>query len=119
MKQVGYSFKSHEKHGELLRNLQEVGGLDYCPEGPLEDIVQWLTLCYIGEPSYGPFSQSRNVFYSNTGAPMAIEVIQSSKKDISEVVSNLESDPAIRSECGNKNVARRFQDIVDATSTST
>jgi hypothetical protein len=89
MEKVGYSFKSHGKHGELLRNLMEVGGLNHCPDELLPDLLEWLVLCYIGESSFGRRSGYRKVFYSNTGAPLALEIIESCQRDISKIISTL------------------------------
>lgn len=115
MNKAGFSFKSHDKHGELLRNLMEVGGLNHCPDDVLPDILEWLVLCYIGEPSFGQWSSSRRVFYSNTGAPLAFEIIKTCERDITAVAKDLgDSSKRIRQMCKDEHVARRFQEILDS-----
>jgi len=114
MNKIGHSFKSHMKHGELLRNFQEVGGLDYCPDNIIEKTLEWLMLCYIGEPSFGYQSRFRTVYYSNVGAPIALEIIRNCKKSLREVIEKLEkTSKAIKQACSNEHVARRFQTILD------
>ena len=115
MDAVGCSFRSHEQHGELLRNLIEVGGLDYCTDEFLEQMVEWLILCYIGEPGgYGDYGVNRRVFYSNTGAPIALEILATTSRDIEGLVQRLErSSVRIRRSCQDEYVARRFQRILD------
>lgn len=115
MKKVGHSFRSHGQHGELLRNFKEVGGLDYCPDNLLEETLEWLILCYIGEPGgYGYFGRNRKVFYSNVGAPLALEIIQNCRKPLKDTVSRLEnSSDSIKRTCQDEYVARRLQTILD------
>jgi hypothetical protein len=115
MKTVGYAFRSNEKHGELLRNLQELGGLDYCPKAEMKQIVKWLVLCFLGEPSFGRYSSSRRVFFSNIGAPIAFSILSSSQRDVGPVVNELRSnDRDVRSACGrSEHIERRFQEILD------
>jgi len=115
MNKVGLSFKSHKEHGELLRNLTELGGVNHCPDELLPELVEWLILCYIGESSYGRWSGYRRVFYSNSGAPLSLEILRNCEKDISSIVKDLgESSKRIKQECADEYVARRFQEILDS-----
>jgi hypothetical protein len=114
MSRTGYSFRSHDKHGELLRNLLEVGGLNYCPDELLPNMLEWLILCYIGEESFGHWGNYRRVFFSNTGAPLALEIIKNCEKDIAAVVKSVgESSKRIKQECNDEHVARRYQQVLD------
>jgi len=114
MKMNSYGFKSYKQHGELLRNFREVGGLDYCPNEIISDILEWLVLCYIGEPSYGIYSSSRKVFYSNVGAPLALEIMEESQKDIFKIIKDLsKKSNQVKYAIQNPYVARRYQEIMD------
>lgn len=115
MEKTGYSFTSHQKHGELLRNLQELGGLDFCPDDIMRKIIKWLILCYIGEPGFGPYSCARRVFYSNIGAPLSLEILRTSFKDIHAIVTELhKKSHEVKNACGaSEHMERRFQDILD------
>ena len=62
MKSKSYHWTSHGAHGELLRNLEEVGGLDYCPEELLDEYLEWLVLCFLGEPGGYGMGINRRVF---------------------------------------------------------
>lgn len=52
MSRTGYSFKSHDK----------LGGLNYCPDELLPNMIEWLILCYIGEESFDHGGNFRRVF---------------------------------------------------------
>jgi hypothetical protein len=115
MQKTGHSFRSHQKHGELLRNLQELGGLDFCPDELTPRLIKWLILCYIGEPSFGQYSRSRRVFYSNIGAPLALKILSGTYKDIYDIVVHLrKKNREIKNACSiSEYVERRFQEILD------
>lgn len=113
--QTGYSFKSHQSHGELLRNFQEVGGLKHCPEESTNDILDWLILCYIGEPGgYGDFGRNRSVFYSNVGAPICYSIIEEAGRDLSSLITNRSlENQHIKNSIQNDHVSRRFESLLD------
>lgn len=114
MKSTGNSFKSNNQHGELLRNLKEIGGLDYIKEPALTNYVRWLVECYIGQESFGRYSNIRKVFYSNSGAKLSLELLTETSQPILPIVQNLgKKDNDIMTSNLNKNVASRFQDIID------
>jgi hypothetical protein len=115
MRQVGYQWGSFRSHGELLRNLGEIGGLDYCPDEALVQYVEWLVLCYIGEPGGYGLGVNRKVFSSNTGAPLALKLITGTSRDISAIVADLEKKSKdVRSALGSEHVARRYHSILDS-----
>lgn len=115
MAKIGYSWGAHNSHGELLRNLEEIGGLEFCPEECLQQYVEWLVLCYIGSSggrtSYG---NVRNVFYSNIGAPIALNLLTNKARNILPIVSALETgSKSVAYAVSDEHVARRFQSILD------
>lgn len=114
MKVTGYSFKSNNQHGELLRNLKEIGGLDYIKEPALTNIVRWLVECYIGEKSFGYYRNMRKVFYSNTGAKLSLEILTKTSQKILPIVQKLgKEDKNIMTSNLDKNVENRYQNIID------
>jgi len=115
MTKVGYSWGAHNSHGELLRNLEEIGGLEFCPEESLGQYVEWLVLCYIGSSggrtSYG---NVRNVFYSNVGAPIALNLLKIKSRNFYPIVAALEKgSKSVRYATSDEHVARRFNSILD------
>lgn len=115
MSKVGYSWGAHNSHGELLRNLEEIGGLEFCPEEFLSQYVEWLVLCYIGSSggrtSYGNI---RNVFYSNVGAPIAMNLLKIKSRNVYPIVAALEEgSKSVRYAISDEHVARRFNSILD------
>ncbi len=115
LKAIGPTFRGHKKHGEILRGLLEIGGLQYCPKELLSDFLYWLILCYIGERSFGYWSQIRKVYYSDIGAPLALEIIRTCPHKIYQQVEDLGHQKDIKSLCHeSESVARRFEEILDA-----
>jgi hypothetical protein len=115
MKRTSFHWKSHSSHGELLRNLEEIGGLDHCPDEILDEFLEWLVLCYIGEPGGYGMGINRRVFYSNIGAPIAMRILRDANLKLSERVAKLrKSSKRVKAGCGDEHVARRFEDILDA-----
>ena len=115
MRVIVYSWVAHESHGELLRNFEEIGGLEFCPNQYIEKYVEWFVLCFIGSPggrtSYGNI---RHVFYSNVGAPIALRLLQNKSINIAEIVAGLEkSSKPLKHALGDEHVARRFHSILD------
>jgi hypothetical protein len=115
MQKISYSWGAHNSHGELLRNFQEIGGLEFCPKESLTEFVEWLVLCYIGSAggltSYGNI---RNVYYSNIGAPIAFKILKESVQNITNIVSELEkTSRSVSIAVTNEHVARRYNLILD------
>ncbi|HPC43033.1 MAG TPA: hypothetical protein PLD91_19110 [Spirochaetota bacterium] len=112
--EVGYGFKKNQSHGELLRNFMEIGGLEFCPEELLIQFVEWLILCYLGESSFGPYSSSRKVFFSNIGAPLSLEILKTSHRVTKKLIHDIASRSRnVRSAKNYQYVDRRFQEIID------
>lgn len=115
MVSIGHDFKSYTKHGKLLREFREVGGLECCPDEVLPGMIEWLCQCYIGEKSFGYYSSGRQVYYSNIGAPLSKEILLDSKHKVSssleEVITGSE---AIQRECHWTHCKKRAQDLIDA-----
>ena len=80
----------------------------------LRDLRKWLILCYIGEKSFGQWRSYRLVFYSNTGAPLAFDILKACAKDISSlIIAAGDSNEEIKHSCRDEYVARRYQNLVD------
>ena len=114
MEKTGFSFRSHAQHGDLLRNLKEVGGLAFVPEESKPAYLEWLILCYIGEPGGYGMGYNRKVFYSNVGAPLASDLIKDHVESLKAAFDCLKkSSKRMKAELGNQHVARRFESISD------
>ena len=78
-------------------------------------MVEWLCLCYIGEQSFGRYSSSRKVFYSNIGASLSQEILLDSKHKVNPIIAGIISaSKEIKSECKWQYCQRRAQDLIDA-----
>lgn len=114
MENVGYTFRSHAQHRELLGKFQEVGGLAHCPEDLLIPIVEWLVLCHIGEPGGYGQGLNRRVFFSNVGAPMAFQLIRDHAERVRPAFTKIDADSkSIKRAILDPNVARRLEELRD------
>ena len=115
MKNVSYRWTQHSRHGELLRNLEEVGGIEFCPDELMDDFLEWLVMCFIGEPGgYGRMGSNRRVFYSDVGAPIALRILQSATKlEFARLERLRKKSGLVRTACQNEFVQRRFERILD------
>jgi hypothetical protein len=115
MKTIGFDFRSNDKHGNLLRELREIGGLEFCHDEVVPRMIEWLCQCYIGERSFGRYSESRPVFYSNIGAQIAKEILIDSKHKVSSLIEGIiAKSKSIQKECKWQYCQRRTQDLIDA-----
>ncbi|MEK4011736.1 hypothetical protein [Peribacillus sp. FSL M8-0224] len=116
LESTGYHWDNNDKHGELLRDLKEVSGTIHCSEEIIkDDIIEWLIMCYLGEPGgYGYHGRHRPVFYSNSGAPLAFEIIQEDSNITLQDINRIKGKShEIKKQISNKYVMRRFQEILD------
>lgn len=114
MQRTSYRWKKHAAHGELLRDLQEIGGLDYCPDKLLDDYLEWLVLCYIGEPGGYGMGFNRRVFYSNVGAPISLKILRDTERPVGKRIEKFQDkSKRVKAACSNEFVARRFESILD------
>lgn len=113
MKQVGHQWRKHAEHGELLRNLQELGGLEHIPDDLLSEYLEWLSLCYIGEPGGYGAGYQRKVFYSNIGAPIAKEILKDAKRPIAKTLEKLRTTARMKIGLADESISRRFESIID------
>lgn len=121
LNETGYHWDNNDKHGELLRDLKEVGGITNCSDQSVKDeIIEWLIMCYIGEPGgYGHYGRSRPVFFSNTGAPLSFEILSEDPKiTLGDITRIMNVSSKIKRQISNKFIMRRFQEILDFYSQS-
>lgn len=113
--EIGYHWANHSKHGEVLRDLKEVGGLTYCPKEIKQPIVDWLVQCYVGEPGgYGYYGRSRKVFYSNSGAPLSYELLSEDETLTIDMVQKVyKNNKHFQRLCEDKFIKSRYQEILD------
>jgi hypothetical protein len=115
MEKVGSNWSAYAEHGDLLRGFQEYGGIDSCPPVPQKSILKWLVKTYIGTPggvtSYG---NVRNVYYSNSAAPIIRSIFEESKSNLRPMLDDLKKSKSISSLLADKHIARRFETLLDA-----
>lgn len=114
MKEVGYRWDCYDEHGELLRSFKDIGGLEHCPVPVRKKILKWLVLAYIGtEGGRTSYGHVRNVFYSNTAAPIVKELISNASELVREELISLEENKTIKRTITTEHVQRRFDNLLD------
>jgi hypothetical protein len=116
---VGYGWRNHPQHGDLLDDLEDVGGLALAPTEPRRDIVLCLTLCYLGEPGgYGWHGRNRSVFYSDAAAHRIERLVKAASADVKEDLEAARNDRRVSAAIRNAQIARRFERLLDLTDVS-
>lgn len=114
MHAVGTNWGGYEKHGDVIRSFTEVGGFIFCPAGPKEKILKYLVLTYMGSrggrTTYGNI---REVYYSNSAAPLVEDIITTDRKLIADDLRALRSDRDVQEKCEYSHIARRFENLID------
>lgn len=117
LKDVGTDWTEFNKHGEILRTLKELGGLMYTPPKVRLRIVHWMVSTYIGEPGgYGHMGRNRKVFYSDTAAPLILEILRDSAQNVGDDIRSCEKLPDVERAITNTHIARRYQTLLDIVS---
>jgi hypothetical protein len=114
LEKVGYRWDKYKEHRPLLEELEDIGGLEFCPPDVQESIVKWMILAYMGERGgYGMFGTNRPVFYSNIAAPIIERILKEVDGSIVEQINKLQDDKDIKKAMSNKLVARRYEELLD------
>jgi hypothetical protein len=114
MEQVGPQWRKHAQHGELLRSFKDVGGLQYCPQDARVPILKWLVFAYIGESGgRTSFGNVREVFYSNTAAPLIEELISASADLVRDDLLAVFKDREVQRACYTVHIKRRLESLND------
>jgi len=119
MNQVGHHWSAFNQHGELLRGFREFGAFAHAPPEQRRELVKWLVLLYVGSSggrtSYG---NVRNVFYSNSGAPIAAELISEQAAVVKADLVALRTDQELARRMGDPHLARRYEALLDLVADS-
>ncbi|MBU4198367.1 MAG: hypothetical protein KKG09_09100 [Verrucomicrobia bacterium] len=117
MHAIGTSWGAYEKHGDVIRSFTEVSGFIFCPDDPKEKILKYLVLTYLGSrggrTTYG---NVREVFYSNSAAPLIEDIITTDRKLIADALRTLRDDRDVKGKCEYSYIARRFENLIDLLS---
>src|SRR5690606_8507654 len=82
--------------------LEDIGGLKYCPSEHYEDILKALVVFYIGERSYGPYSGTRPVFFSNGAAPIITRIIENDAAKANPILESFRKKKPIKNDIEDK-----------------
>ncbi|WP_163513714.1 hypothetical protein [Fodinicola acaciae] len=114
---IGHDWRSHAEHGGPLRSITEYGGLGAAPDPVHENMTKWMALCYIGEEGGYGAGRRRPVFFSNSAAPIIEELFKNDRARVGSALERLQSNPDIVEACKYGPTARRYQDLLDLTTT--
>ncbi len=114
MVSIGFEWTNYPNHEALLSELEDFGGLSFCPAAARGPVVLWMVLCYLGEPGgYGTYGRNRKVFYSNVAAPRIEEMVRAAGKSIQEDLEQAKKDSRVVAKMKDIHVARRFDQLLD------
>lgn len=119
LSQIGYGWRNHTEHGDVLDDLEDIGGLILAPPEPRRAIMRWLTICYLGEPGgYGWYGRNRAVFYSNAAAHRIERLVKAAGGDVKADLEAVRTDRRVAAAIQNTDIARRFEQLLDLTDAS-
>ena len=99
---------------KFMAKFEDLGGLMFCPPELYYDFIKELALIYIGEESYGRYSEYRRVFFSNAAAPIVYRVLEQEGKKIVPHLEKMQStSKRIKYKISNIYVQRRFEKLLD------
>jgi DNA-binding MltR family transcriptional regulator len=101
------------KQKNVSAKLEDVGGLKNCPDELYKDVLRILAKIYIGERSYGPYSSSRPVFFSNGAAPIIARIIENEGEKARRCLEELRDERDLKRDLKDKYLLRRFENLVD------
>lgn len=114
LEQVGFGWRNHPNHGDVLDDFEDVGGLVACPLEYRADIVRWLILCYIGvRGGYGWYGRNRDVFYSDVAAPRIHQLFKGAGKSVRAEVEAAREHDSVKTAMGYQPIARRYDRLLD------
>jgi hypothetical protein len=117
--QAGFRWTSHEQHGKLLEDFEDVGGLEAVPPEIRVKIVLWMVRCFIGEPGGYGMGHNRPVFYSNVAAPRIREAFAQASALIEDDVEAASKDKLVKAAVSDKHIARRLEMLRDLVTADT
>ncbi len=116
---VNTHWSAYEQHGELLRGLQEIGGLLYCPPPVRREILKWLVQTFVGVRGGATrYGNVRPVFYSDTAEPLIAQIVKDAKQMIASDLTDLAKDKDISWKLEHTYLARRFNKLLDIVAAS-
>ncbi len=114
LEKVGTRWTAYNQHGDLLRSFIDFGGLENCPHEIRKALLKWLVLTYVGEPGgRTQYGNVRQVFYSNSAAPLIEEIISKAAPVIRDDLKALRDHKHIKRALCTDHISRRFEALID------
>jgi len=119
LRRIGFDFRSHQQHSDVLDDLEDIGGLIASPAEPRRGIVLWLTLCFLGEPGgYGWYGRNRKMFYSDVAAPRITRMLKAAGPVIRDDLAFAKEDNRVKAALSDAHIARRYDFLLDVVDPS-
>lgn len=113
-KKVNYQWRHFESHQKLFDDLEDIGGIKYCPQEPRRKLVLWMILCYLGEPGgYGAWGRNRKVFYSDVAALRILQMFREANGLLATDFKEAKKDNRVKAAIGYAPIARRLEILED------
>ena len=98
----------------VVKEFHNIGHFNYCPSNKVDYFLKYCVLWYIGSPGgYGDWGRNRAVFYSNGAAPVIARIIEHTDANLHDKVESLREDNDVGYHLDNRNILRRFEDLLD------
>ena len=110
LKELGSDWNNQKK---VCAKIEDIGGLVHCPAEHYDDLIIELTDIYIGERSYGQYSSSRPVFFSNGAAPIISRIIETEGAKANESLEKSRTKRRISRKISDRYLLRRFENLLD------
>jgi hypothetical protein len=116
IKRIGYDWRKYEDHRKIFDDLEDIGGADVFPKSLRSELVEWIVLCYIGEPGGYGIGAQRPVFYSNSAAPKIEGIFKNLGNELADDLESAAKTKFVKAATTNPHIARRLEKLRDLTS---
>jgi len=115
IRKIGYHWKRYDEHRKIFDDLEDIGNAEVFPPALRQDLVEWMVLCYIGEPGGYGVGIYRPVFYSNSAAPKIERIFRDLGNDLHDDLEAAAKTKLVKAAITDPHIARRLEKLRDFT----
>ena len=116
IKRIGYDWRKYDEHRKIFDDLEDIGGTQVFPASLRPQMVEWMVLCYIGEPGGYGVGIHRPVFYSNSAAPKIEAIFRELGNELAGDLELAAKSKLVKAALTDPHIARRLEKLRDLTS---
>lgn len=113
---IGHSWRSYDRHGEVLAEFEDIGGLQYCDDDDVaKDLIEWLVLCYVGEPGgMTRYGFRREIFHSDSASPFIERIVKQFSSRELALLKGVGKYKSVKNALAQKKgIAQRYENLID------